>query len=518
VEEGAVEKSIFGLLLIVLSLSILVPAFKVQPARAMPATIIVPDDYPTVQAAINAANPGDTVFVRNGVYEEHIEINKTITLTGESNQNTIILADSGSIGCGIYITGSNVTLQNFNITSGAGPLGAGIVSVGGSGYSDDSVRNNNIACASNVACDTLDISSDGNTVEGNQIFVRNETSSGIGVISSDNTVFNNTVIGGWTCIIVVVGDDNNVSDNLVSGQTLSGGFSDIGAIALLQTSTDSVVGNTLINNELGLSVAFGSGCSVYHNNFINNTQQALTENGSLVLFDNGYPSGGNFWSDYNGTDLYSGPFQNVTGSDGIGDTPYVIDTNNTDHYPLMQPFAQSQLAQGYVSVKEIATNNAWVYEGQTVNIWVTVINTEGFPENVWVALYYNSTTSKSINVYPIYLNAGQNYTLLFKWNTAGIPCQTYTLTAVATIPEGSNSLCNGTIAVRLIGDVNGDGRVNMKDIGTAAKAFGSHCANYDYLGEPASPNWNPSCDLNGDGKIDLRDIGIIARHFGQHYP
>jgi hypothetical protein len=55
--------------------------------------------------------------------------------------------------------------------------------------------------------------------------------------------------------------------------------------------------------------------------------------------DNGYPSGGNYWSDYNGTDMYHGPYQNQTGSDGIGDTPYVIDANNTDNYPLMGSFS-----------------------------------------------------------------------------------------------------------------------------------------------------------------------------------
>jgi len=45
--------------------------------------------------------------------------------------------------------------------------------------------------------------------------------------------------------------------------------------------------------------------------------------------DYGYPSGGNYWSDYNGTDA---------NHDGIGDTPYVIDTKNADNYPLMTPY------------------------------------------------------------------------------------------------------------------------------------------------------------------------------------
>jgi len=47
------------------------------------------------------------------------------------------------------------------------------------------------------------------------------------------------------------------------------------------------------------------------------------------VWDDGYPSGGNYWSDYNGTDA---------NHDGIGDTPYVIDANNADNYPLMTPY------------------------------------------------------------------------------------------------------------------------------------------------------------------------------------
>jgi hypothetical protein len=55
-------------------------------------------------------------------------------------------------------------------------------------------------------------------------------------------------------------------------------------------------------------------------------------------WDNGYPSGGNYWSDYTGSDAKSGPNQDQSGSDGIGDTPRVIDFYNKDNYPLMEPW------------------------------------------------------------------------------------------------------------------------------------------------------------------------------------
>lgn len=77
--------------------------------------------------------------------------------------------------------------------------------------------------------------------------------------------------------------------------------------------------------------------TIYHNNFIKNTRQALSLD-SVNIWDNGYPSGGNYWSEYAGVDFYSGPYQNETGSDGIGDTQYTVGANNTDRYPFIRPY------------------------------------------------------------------------------------------------------------------------------------------------------------------------------------
>lgn len=95
----------------------------------------------------------------------------------------------------------------------------------------------------------------------------------------------------------------------------------------------------------GVSLENSSNNRVYHNNFINNTKQVHDVSWdfpwippSINIWDDGYPSGGNYWSDYTGVDEKSGPNQDQPGSDGIGDTPYVIDVNNRDGYPLMSPF------------------------------------------------------------------------------------------------------------------------------------------------------------------------------------
>ena len=57
------------------------------------------------------------------------------------------------------------------------------------------------------------------------------------------------------------------------------------------------------------------------------------------FWDDGYPSGGNHWSSYADVDVKSGSYQNGTGSDGIGDTPYNIDASNMDSFPLMGPIS-----------------------------------------------------------------------------------------------------------------------------------------------------------------------------------
>jgi parallel beta-helix repeat protein len=101
-----------------------------------------------------------------------------------------------------------------------------------------------------------------------------------------------------------------------------------------------VVGNTLENNTYGLYLAGAENNTVIHNNFINNSNGQVVAENLPNAWDDGYPSGGNFWSDYNGTDTLSGTNQNVSGSDGIGDTTYVASAGNvTDRYPLMARFS-----------------------------------------------------------------------------------------------------------------------------------------------------------------------------------
>jgi parallel beta-helix repeat protein len=97
-------------------------------------------------------------------------------------------------------------------------------------------------------------------------------------------------------------------------------------IYLRDSSSNNIYGNTITNNDRGIHVYRSSENIFYHNNFIDNTEQVHVRSTRENVWDDGYPSGGNYWSDYTGVDQYRGPDQDEVGSDGIGDTEYLIDT------------------------------------------------------------------------------------------------------------------------------------------------------------------------------------------------
>ena len=112
-----------------------------------------------------------------------------------------------------------------------------------------------------------------------------------------------------------------------------------GIVFIHSSSNNSVFENNIMENQNGIWMYDSSNHNkIYHNNFINNTVHALVEN-SMNIWDDNYPSGGNYWSNYTDIDQYSGPYQNITGNDEIWDHPYVIDESNQDNYPLVPEFS-----------------------------------------------------------------------------------------------------------------------------------------------------------------------------------
>lgn len=84
----------------------------------------------------------------------------------------------------------------------------------------------------------------------------------------------------------------------------------------------------------GVHLASTRNATVHHNEFRDPLFPAYDDLGTENRWDDGYPNGGNYWSDYGGVDVMSGPNQDQVGNDGIGDTPYAIDANSLDRYPI----------------------------------------------------------------------------------------------------------------------------------------------------------------------------------------
>jgi len=164
------------------------------------------------------------------------------------------------------------------------------------------------------------------------------TSSALWIVVSTNiTITSNEALNNEAGITVSSSKYINIANDLVSRSGTG--------VWLEYSGNVSVVGNT-ISNSFGDGVYILSSSEpirTYHNNFVNNKIQAYVvayfpDNGTHT-WDNGYPSGGNYWSDYNGVDHCSGSAQNICGKpDGIGDTAYYIDALNLDHYPLIYPW------------------------------------------------------------------------------------------------------------------------------------------------------------------------------------
>jgi hypothetical protein len=163
-----------------------------------------------------------------------------------------------------------------------------------------------------------------------------------------------------------------------------------------------------------------------------------------------------------------------------------------------------------VAITDVTPYRNWVYQGWSASINVTIKNNGDFDETVAVTVYYNITGGGIVGTQTVSLLVGQNKTITFTWNTTGVPCcHNYTMTAVASIPvdtvPADNTLADGNIKVRLMFDVNGDDKIDGKDISMAALAFGT---------VPGDPRWNPDVDLNQDGKNDGKDLTLVAGHFG----
>jgi len=279
--------------------------------------------YFHIQDAIENATNGDTIFVFNGFYSGNILIDKSVSLIGENNDLTVIYGGKHNI----WIFADGVYMKGFNLTESSRFFSA-IYIVGYDAFITLNNINNNY---------------DGIKIDG----------------VSNVTICQNTFINNYNRNIrIEFSSDCFISNNYIGG--------DGDGIYVWSSSNNRLIKNTIDRCDWG--ILLGDFCynnSIYHNNLIYNDFGNAEDYTRDNNWDNGYPSGGNFWGDYQGVDA---------DNDGIGDTAYEISEKVIDSYPLIKPmnFSKPEISikNGFGFHAEIKNNNDQLLTGiLTVNIY-----------------------------------------------------------------------------------------------------------------------------------------------------
>jgi parallel beta-helix repeat protein len=271
--------------------------------------IYVPDDYPTIHQAVNAANSGDTIIVRDGTYIENVDVNKPhLTIRSENGAASTVVQAKNSKQHVFEVTADYVNISGFTVK---GAIGS---------YSGIRLKNTEYCSMSN----------------------NNVLNNGYGIClwsSSNNDITNNYVNSNvYNGIFLYSANNNNIKGNTIMKENLDTSYDNPG-IWLDYSRNNIFANNNILNYKYGIYSRGSSNNMVYLNNFINNannirpTGSTNTWNSpskiTYIYNGNAYTSFlGNYWDDYTGSDL---------DRNGIGDTSYRIDLDN-DFYPLKAPF------------------------------------------------------------------------------------------------------------------------------------------------------------------------------------
>jgi parallel beta-helix repeat protein len=295
-----------------------------------------------------------------------------------NHHNEQVALDAGFVG---LVSCTNITVRNLNLKNNA--LGMVLACTNNSQIQNLNITNNdhgiylyhsfgNTIFDSHISNNHVGISLE--TSFGNDIVYNRVTEADEGILlsysSNNNVAYNNIANNKYRGVFVGLSSENNIAYNNITDNEMAG--IEISSDGIGTLENNSIHNNNLINNTCGVRLGDTSGNKCYQNNFINNTKQAsvyisIGSVGYGNVWDNGME--GNYWSDYNGTD---------SDHNGIGDTPYIIDENNQDNYPLMGLFYEFNAFLGY-PVNVISNSTIEVFEyfelNGTIKMYVSNMTT-----------------------------------------------------------------------------------------------------------------------------------------------
>jgi parallel beta-helix repeat protein len=365
-------------LVIILSIVFLASLVTVQSAivDAQTKTVTVPDDYPTIQAAIDAAASGDTIFVKNGYYYEHLTIPKPMKLLGQNQSQTII--DGKSAGNVLAIVGSNVTVSGFTVKGSSSNGGSGIYLSGassGSNISGNIIVDNGIGINSDLSSYNVISKNTVSSCGGNGISLN----SSMGNLVSENTVTGNSQGSG---ILLSGSSSNSITNNRLSGNSDGIEFSSSDATSNgLYSSNNTVSGNVVESNSfIGVAFWYSSNNLVAANKISSNTFYGMYICAcSKITIQNNTVTGNGDSTGRGGIDIY-GTYNSTITQNKIQNNPF--DGLNVDYGSQNNAIFQNNIESNGVGIyifnyaksnvfysNNLVSNSQQVSSDSSANTW-----------------------------------------------------------------------------------------------------------------------------------------------------
>ena len=374
--KGKMLSKIFGIALVILAIFSIcgaVPGIvNIESVSGSSAIIYVPDDYTKIQWAVDNATSGDTIIVRDGTYHENVDVSVAhLTIQSENGTANCAVNASNPNDHVFEVTADWVTITGFTVENATGLFVRGIYldTVSHCNISSNDATNNYYGI---YLFSSTNTTLTNNTASNNEygIYLYHSTNNslsnntansnmGDGIVlwsSSDNTLVSNSASNNTEYGVYLMESTNTTLTNSTASNN------EYGIVMSSSSNNNTLTHNTVSNNGDGIYL-YSSSNNIIYNNYFNNTNNAHDDGfntwnttkqaGANII--GGSWLGGNYWSDYAGSD---------TNGDGLGDTeiPYNSTgniTNGGDYLPLVS----------YIDVMRSLPNT--VQRGETFNVTVT---------------------------------------------------------------------------------------------------------------------------------------------------